>query len=61
MVQALSGVHDYTGNGLFAPQDVGGKKTSPCALFMQYSGSTWKRLSPGSGWSCGNLINSGVG
>ncbi|MEZ0108907.1 hypothetical protein ABH920_002908 [Catenulispora sp. EB89] len=61
MVQALSGVHNYTGNGLFAPQDVGGKKTSPCALFMQYTGSAWKRVSPGSGWTCGNLINSGVG
>jgi hypothetical protein len=60
MVKALSGVHDYTGNGLFAPQDVGGKKTSPCALFMQYTGSAWKRLSPASGWSCGNLIDSGV-
>ena len=60
MVQALSKVHGYTGNGLFAPQDVGGKTTSPCALFMQYTGSAWKRVSPSSGWSCGNLINSGV-
>ena len=60
MVKALSGVHNYTGNGLFAPQDVGGKTTSPCALFMQLTGSTWKRLAPASGWSCGNLINSGV-
>ncbi|WP_194892766.1 ABC transporter substrate-binding protein [Catenulispora pinisilvae] len=60
MVQALSKVHNYTGNGLFAPQDVGGKTTSPCALFMQYTGSGWKRVSPGSGWTCGNLINSGV-
>lgn len=60
MVQALSNVHNYTGNGLFAPQDVGGKKTSPCALFMQYTGSAWKRVAPGSGWTCGNLINSGV-
>ena len=39
MVKALAGVHNYTGNGLFAPQDVGGKTTSPCALFMQYTGS----------------------
>jgi len=60
MVKALAGVHDYTGNGMFAPQDVGGKTTSPCALFMQYTGSAWKRVSPGSGWSCGKLINSGV-
>ena len=60
MVKALAGVHNYTGNGLFAPQDVGGKQTSPCALFMQYTGSAWKRVSPGSGWTCGNLINSGV-
>lgn len=60
MIKALAGVHSYTGNGMFAPQDVGGKTTSPCALFMQYTGSAWKRVSPGSGWSCGSLINSGV-
>ena len=60
MVSAIQGVHDYTGNGMFAAQDVGGKKTSPCALFMQLSGTTWKRVSPASGWTCGNLIDSGV-
>ena len=43
-----------------AAKDVGGKKTSPCALFMQLSGTTWKRVSPASGWTCGNLIDSGV-
>jgi hypothetical protein len=60
MVNALKNVHDYTGNGMFAPQDVGGKTTSPCALFMQLNGSTWKRVAPGSGGSCGKLIDSGV-
>jgi ABC-type branched-subunit amino acid transport system substrate-binding protein len=60
LVSALQGVHGYTGFGMFAPQDVGGKTTSPCALFMQLQGTTWKRISPGSGWSCGTDINSGV-
>jgi hypothetical protein len=60
MVAAIKNVHGYTGNGMFAAQDVGGKQTSPCALFMQLQGTTWKRISPGAGWSCGRLIDSGV-
>ncbi|MFL6111040.1 MAG: ABC transporter substrate-binding protein [Catenulispora sp.] len=60
MIDALKKVTNYTGNGMFAPQDVGGKTTSPCALFMQLNGTAWKRVAPGSGWSCGKLIDSGV-
>jgi hypothetical protein len=60
MVSAIQGVHGYTGNGVFSPEDVGGKHTSPCALFMQLQGTAWKRISPASGWTCGSLINSGV-
>jgi ABC-type branched-subunit amino acid transport system substrate-binding protein len=60
MINAIQGVHGYTGNGMFAPQDVGGKKTSPCALFLQLQGNAWKRVSPASGYTCADLIDSGV-
>ena len=56
MLQAVAGVHGYSCNGLCSPQDVGGKHTSPCALFIQLQGGTWKRLSPASGWTCGTNL-----
>jgi ABC-type branched-subunit amino acid transport system substrate-binding protein len=61
LLDAVKGVHDYTANGLFSPQDVGGKRTSKCWAFIRLQGGRWVREAPGSGFSCGVLINTGVG
>ncbi|TWP46987.1 ABC transporter substrate-binding protein [Lentzea tibetensis] len=61
MLDALRGVHDYTADGLVAPQDVGGKRTSACMALVRLKGGTWSRLGPASGFSCGSLIDTGVG
>lgn len=61
MLDSMRGVHDYTGDGLVAPQDVGGKRTSACMSLVRLRGGTWSRLGPASGYSCGALIDTGVG
>ncbi|GLZ35064.1 hypothetical protein Lesp02_72510 [Lentzea sp. NBRC 105346] len=61
MLDAIRGVHDYTGEGLVAPQDVGGKRTSACMSLVRLKGGAWARLAPASGYSCGSLIDTGVG
>lgn len=61
MIDAIRGVHDYTANGLFSKQDVGGKRTSQCWAFIRLNGGKWTREAPGSGFTCGALINTGVG
>lgn len=61
LLSAISGVHDYTANGLFAPQDVGGRRTSACTVIIRLQGGRWVRESPGSGFRCGDLVNTGVG
>jgi ABC-type branched-subunit amino acid transport system substrate-binding protein len=61
LLDAVKGTHDYTANGLFAPQDVGGKHTSKCWAFIRLQGGRWVREAPGSGFRCGELINTGVG
>jgi ABC-type branched-subunit amino acid transport system substrate-binding protein len=61
LLEAVSGVHDYIANGLFSPQDVGGRRTAKCWAFIRLQGGRWAREAPGSGFSCGELINTGVG
>jgi ABC-type branched-subunit amino acid transport system substrate-binding protein len=61
LLSAISKVHDYTANGLFAPQDVGGRRTSTCTVIIRLSGGRWVRESPASGFRCGDLVNTGVG
>ncbi len=61
MLDAIRAVHDYTGNGLYSKQDVGGKRTAQCWAFIRLNGGKWTREAPGSGFSCGTLINTGVG
>ncbi|WP_296602212.1 ABC transporter substrate-binding protein [Nocardioides sp.] len=41
MVQEISRVDDWTGNGLHAPQHVGAKKTSECWRWIRLDGSAW--------------------
>ena len=60
LVAALRGVHAWTANGLHSPQDVGGKTTGKCQKVIQYTGETWRQVSPGA-YLCGSLINTGVG
>jgi len=57
----VEGVHDYTANGLFSPQDVGGKRTAKCWAFIRLQGGRWVREAPASGFRCGELINTGIG
>ena len=55
LIAALRNVHAYTDNGLFAPQDVGDKRTTPCEAVIQLTASGWVRRSP-SLWSCGTVV-----
>ena len=61
MLDAVRGVHDFTAEGMVAPQDVGGKRTSACMTLVRLKGGAWGRLAPASGYSCGSLIDTGVG
>jgi ABC-type branched-subunit amino acid transport system substrate-binding protein len=61
MLDAIRGVHDFTAEGMVAPQDVGGKRTSACMSLVRLKGGAWSRLAPASGYSCGSLIDTGVG
>ncbi|MFI6095484.1 ABC transporter substrate-binding protein [Lentzea sp. NPDC051213] len=61
MLDAIRGVHDFTAEGMVAPQDVGGKRTSACMSLVRLRGTTWSRLAPASGYSCGALLDTGVG
>jgi len=60
LVEALRGVSAWTANGLHSPQDVGGKTTGKCQKVIQYTGESWRQVSPGT-YMCGSLINTGVG
>ena len=52
---ALRGVHSFTANNLFAPQDVGNKRTTPCEAVIQLTASGWVRRSPYP-WTCQSVI-----
>jgi hypothetical protein len=55
LIGALHGVHNYTDNGLFAPQDVGNKRTTPCEAVIKLTASGWVRASPYP-WTCGQVL-----
>ena len=52
---ALHGVHGFTSNELFAPQDVGNKRTTPCEAVIQLTSSGWVRRSPYP-WTCQSIV-----
>jgi ABC-type branched-subunit amino acid transport system substrate-binding protein len=56
LLAALRATHAFDSNHLFAPQDVGGKKTSPCESLLQLENNTWVRRSPYP-WSCESVLN----
>ena len=60
LVQRVRGVHDWTGNGIHSPQDVGGKRTSECFRIIRLEHGRWVRKSPGQ-YMCNGLTDSGIG
>ena len=58
LVKAISGVKDWTSNGLHVPQQVGARTTYNCASIIQLNGGKWSQVS-GNGFQCGPLINVG--
>ena len=59
-ITQLKTVHDWTGNGINSPQDVGGKTTSKCFAVIQYVNGQWTRQSPAP-YTCGTLLATGNG
>lgn len=60
LVASLAGVKDWTSNGLHVPQQVGAKTTANCASVIQFTGGTWKKVSPGD-YLCGTTTTTGLG
>jgi ABC-type branched-subunit amino acid transport system substrate-binding protein len=60
MITALANVHGWDGHGLFAPQDVGGRRTANCDAIIKLQGDKWVRESNGK-FLCGDLVDTGVG
>jgi ABC-type branched-subunit amino acid transport system substrate-binding protein len=60
LLAALAGVHGWTGHGLTAPQDVGGRRTGACNAVLKLSDGHWVRESKGR-YLCGDLVQTGVG
>ena len=46
LLNALKGVDNYTGNGLFGPQHVGAKMTGGCYGFITLKNGKWVREGP---------------
>ena len=60
LIAALKQVTNYTGNGLFAPMQIGPKSTPPCQTEMQLENGVWTRRTPYP-FSCGSVVNTGIG
>jgi ABC-type branched-subunit amino acid transport system substrate-binding protein len=56
-VNQLRTVHNWTANGLHAPQDVGGKIVTKCARFIQLHNGRWQPYG-GSTYYCGARVSS---
>ncbi|WP_395657376.1 ABC transporter substrate-binding protein [Nocardioides sp.] len=56
LVDAMSKVRNWTGNGLHVPQQVGAKTTANCGSVLQLNDGTWRQVS-GAGFQCGPLLN----
>ena len=54
MIEALKGIHDFTG-GMETPMDVGGKKNPTCEMYMQVKGGKFTRLEPPKDYICGTF------
>ncbi len=60
LVTAVRGVHDWTGNGIHAPQDSGGKRTGECLQVVRVQNGRWVKESPGD-YMCSGLTDTGIG
>jgi ABC-type branched-subunit amino acid transport system substrate-binding protein len=63
MIKGLEGVNDWTGHGLFAPQNVGDRKTGACTAIIRMEKGRWVREAPTAKgeFMCGPLVDSGLG
>ena len=59
----LKGVNNWTGHGLFAPQNVGERKTGGCSAIIHLVNGKWVREAPAAKgeFMCGPLVDSGLG
>src|SRR5690606_12102708 len=60
LVQAVRGVRRWTANGLHAPQDIGGKRTTDCQRILRLERGTYVQESPGD-YLCEGLVDTGIG
>jgi ABC-type branched-subunit amino acid transport system substrate-binding protein len=60
LIAALKQVTNYTGNGLFAPMQIGPKTTPSCQTEMQLENGVWVRRTPYP-FACGSVVNTGIG
>ena len=56
LVDAMTKVRNWTGNGLHVPQQVGSKTTANCGSVLQLNDGKWRQVS-GPGFQCGPLLN----
>lgn len=64
LLAELARVRDWTANDMHVPQQVGAKSTTSCVSVIQYDGSAWKQVSPGTPakpFMCGGTIRTGLG
>jgi ABC-type branched-subunit amino acid transport system substrate-binding protein len=52
LISNLQALHSWEDHGMHAAQDVGGKKPTPCFLFMTVANGAFKRSYPPSGFDC---------
>jgi ABC-type branched-subunit amino acid transport system substrate-binding protein len=61
ILQLLTHVDGWTGNGIHSPQHVGAKRTGECESFIQLQGAAWHKVYPAQGFDCSvPVIDSGV-
>ncbi len=61
LVEAIRKVHDSDGNGLYAPQDVGGKIPANCHIMAKVQGGKFVPIDPpgGTTFSCRGTVQAG--
>lgn len=52
LLARIPAIHSFGDNGLFPPQDVGGRRLGDCVVLVQVKGSAFVRYLPSSGFRC---------
>lgn len=62
LLTSLKNVNDWTGHGLFAPQNVGKRETGGCSAIIQLRDGKWVREAPVAKekFMCGPLVDTGL-